>query len=290
MRKYDVLVVDLDGTLLGSDGSVSVRNIKAMQKARDAGMEVIVATGRTWAECGEAIRATQMPANGLVICAGGSLMCEAGTGRTIERKAMQSDVVREVVSMLVDDAHRALVLKDRHAVGYDYLLVGSADLDAASKWWFKKMPVEVRTVGSIEEDEHPEDSIRAGAVACRSRLSPLAGRMKELMSDRAAMQHWSAVTESEAVGATTHLLEVFHKDVNKWTMVSAWCGRSGIDTLRVAAIGDGLNDVELVANAGLGIAMGNSIDEVRRVAKKTVADHDADGAAEAIERIVLGEW
>ncbi len=52
--RYDLLVIDLDGTLLRSDGTVSLRNRKALEQARDAGMEVIIATGRSHAESREA--------------------------------------------------------------------------------------------------------------------------------------------------------------------------------------------------------------------------------------------
>jgi len=78
--------------------------------------------------------------------------------------------------------------------------------------------------------------------------------------------------------------------VNKWTMIEQHCRRNGIDQSRVAAMGDGLNDLELIRNAGLGIAMANASPEVAAVADRMTEDHESDGVAVALERILSGEW
>jgi HAD superfamily hydrolase (TIGR01484 family) len=288
--RYDVLVIDLDGTLLRSDGSVSPRNMKAVHKARQAGLEVVVATGRALNESREVLEAIQH--DGLVVAAGGALLCEAATGRTVDRRPMPHDVVTYAAQSLLDDGHKVLILKDAHATGYDYLAVGGPEreLDPASQWWFEKLGVEVRHINHLHEDAHPADTIRTGAVACESRLAPLAQRLKRELGDRCCLQHWSAVTATHAIGSDTHLLEIFTPNVNKWTMIEGHCRRLGIDRCRVAAIGDGLNDVELVANAGLGVAMANSSPAVLAAARFTTLHHDDDGVAEAIDQILGGAW
>ncbi len=203
---------------------------------------------------------------------------------------MPHHLVREVTQWLIEHDHRALILKDAHATGYDYLLVGDGDLDPASRWWFDHMGVQVREAEHADGDAHPHDTVRAGAVACASRIEPLANRLRRELGDRCFLQHWSAVTSTAAIGSATHLLEVFDPHVSKWTMIAAHCARANIDTSRVAAIGDGLNDVELVANAALGIAMANAGPEVRAVARRLTDHHDSDGVATAIDRLLSGAW
>lgn len=286
--RYDVLVVDLDGTLLGRDGCVSPANCAALGAARRAGLEVIIATGRALRECRGCLASVEH--DGLVIAAGGSLLCEASTGRTLLRHAMPRDLVKDVAQPLLADGHKLLILKDAHATGYDYLAVGSAPLDPASQWWFDHLQVDVRHIDDLAADEHPDDSVRAGVVASEGQLKPLATMLRQTLGDRCFLQHWPAVTATHAIGSNTHLLEVFRSHVNKWTAVRSWCERRNLNVHRVAAIGDGLNDVELVANAGLGVAMGNAIPEVARVADCVTADHDHDGVAEAVTRILDGEW
>jgi len=163
-------------------------------------------------------------------------------------------------------------------------------MDPASRWWFAQLPARIRHLESLDHDEHPEDSLRAGAVGCSSRLAPIAGALRAQLGDRCFLQHWSAVTESAATGSSTHLLEVFTANVNKWTMISSHCQRKGIDPKRVAAIGDGLNDVEMLRNAGLGIAMANAGPESKAAATRITNDHNHHGVAEAIDRILREEW
>jgi hydroxymethylpyrimidine pyrophosphatase-like HAD family hydrolase len=203
---------------------------------------------------------------------------------------MPADLVHEITVWLLRHDHPAMILKDAHVTGYDYLIVGDGVLDPASLWWFERMGTTTRRAAAVHEDLHPHDSVRAGAVACASRLAPLAAQMRSELGDRCCLQHWSAVTATHATGAPTHLLEIFDACVNKWTMVRELCRREAIDEQRVAAIGDGLNDVQLLENAGLGIAMANSGPEVTAVAQRITDHHDDDGVAVAIERLLSGEW
>jgi len=285
---YHTLVIDLDGTLLARDGSVSIENRRALERARENGLEVIIATGRALVESIPAIEA--IGHDGLVVAGSGSLLCEAATGRTLDRRVLDREVVHHAGEVLIANGHKLLVLKDAHATGYDYLAVGAADLAPASQWWFKQLRAQLRFADDLHADEHPNDSVRAGVVAGEEELAPLAESLKQEIGDRAYLHHWSAVTESEATGSNTHLLEIFCCGVNKWTMIESYCRMRELDPSCVAAIGDGLNDIELVSEAGLGIAMANADDRVRRVADQTTADHNDHGVARAIDKILSGAW
>ena len=283
-----MLVLDLDGTLLDRRGHVSDANRNAIERARNAGLQVLIATGRALVESRDPLR--QIDYQDLIVAAGGSLLCDVATGRTLDRQVMPSDLVGDVTRVLLEYEHKVLVLKDADRSGYDYLAVGAGELDPASEWWFEAMSSTVRFVTDLADDPHPDDTLRIGVVASGGELAPIARRLRAELGDQVFLQHWPAVTSTHATGSATHLLEIFNPRVNKWTMLESHARRQEIAVQRIAAIGDGLNDVELIRQCGLGIAMGNAGDSVMEVADQVTADHDDDGVAAAIDRILDGIW
>lgn len=281
-----MIVIDLDGTLLRRDGTVSAGNRAAVARARAAGVAVIIATGRALVESRRAMHAINH--EDLLIAAGGSLLCCVKSGRTVQRRVMPRETVRRATDALIGHGHKVLILKDSHATGYDYLVLGPGELDPASRWWFEQLPVAVRFVEHLDEDPNPDDTVRAAVVAHGVELSSIALDLKSQLGDSVFLQHWPAVTETHATGADTHLLEVFSPNVNKWTMIEQLCETRSIDPARVAAIGDGLNDVEMLRESGIGIAMANADPRAAAAADITTGDHHDDGVAEAIELILSG--
>ncbi|MFD2613267.1 HAD family hydrolase [Paenibacillus gansuensis] len=86
--------------------------------------------------------------------------------------------------------------------------------------------------------------------------------------------------------ASPSKLDVNPAGISKGHAVEAICRARGIPLKQVAAIGDGLNDESLLRRAGLGIAMGNAVDEVKAAADWVTADCDSDGVAKAIQYIL----
>ena len=83
-----------------------------------------------------------------------------------------------------------------------------------------------------------------------------------------------------------HILEFVAPDSGKWAGLRWVAERAGIGPEAVAAVGDDLNDVEMLRGAGLGIAMGNAAEAVLEAADRSVAGNDAAGVVEAIEWVL----
>ncbi|MHC4793279.1 MAG: HAD family hydrolase, partial [Planctomycetota bacterium] len=108
---------------------------------------------------------------------------------------------------------------------------------------------------------------------------------REELGDRVVLQAWEAVVESEVAGDRIHLLEAFDPSVDKWTMLD-WIARTrGFEREAVVAIGDGLNDVGMVGNAGVGIAMENADPRVVAVADRRTGP-PGTGVGDAIRRLL----
>jgi hydroxymethylpyrimidine pyrophosphatase-like HAD family hydrolase len=288
MTRYEAIIVDLDGTILQADGSVRADDVAAVARARDAGIEVIIATGRTFTEARSACAAVGH--DGLVIGASGALVSDAATGHTIERRTLSSRVVDVVVDHVIDAGHKVLLLKDRDVADCDYAAVGAAPLHPVAQWWFQDHGLAVDEHDEHADDPHPDATLRCGAMGDAETMATLSGQLRETLGASAHVLNWEAVTAVHDREPAPHLLEVFGAGCNKWTAVQAICERRGIDPCRVAAIGDGANDVEMVRHAGLGVAMGNANAAVLAVAKRVTSNLRDGGVAVAIEQIVAGRW
>ena len=283
---WSLLVIDLDGTFLAPDGTVSNANRAAVDRMREAGIDVLFATGRCRNETLHVLGAAGY--TGPVIVAGGALLAESACGTTIDRLAMDPDVVHEIVEHLHDDGHASLVLKDHHAVGYDYLIVGGHDLHPVSEWWMDTFDLTCRFVDRVEDDPDPEHTIRVGGIGAAPVMEGVAAKLTETLGHRTRMLNWPAVTASHLTGDPIHIVELFEPTVDKWTMTVRHCDRCGHDPTRVIAIGDGLNDIGMLTSSALGIAMGNAEPHVQSVADWTTATNHEDGFAMAVDRILEG--
>jgi hydroxymethylpyrimidine pyrophosphatase-like HAD family hydrolase len=222
---------------------------------------------------------------GVSITAGGSQLV-SNTGETIVRDIVDVDISTEVAIQIIQYDLRCLLLKDTSVCESQYVLVGDAPLHPASIWWFETLGISVLEVLHIDDDPWPEHTLRAGAVADKKQLLPIASRLEVSLAGKAKLQHWSAVTCSEATGSSTHLLEVFGKSVDKWNMLKHHLGES-IDPSKIIAIGDGLNDIEVFQQAGFSIVMDNADENVQQYADVIAGRHDEDGFAEAMRRWIL---
>lgn len=303
MPRYDLLAIDLDGTLLNSRRQVSPANIAAIHAAREAGMQVVICTGRGLVECAEVLGSIDQ--TDPVVVAGGSIVSCPATTRTLHRFSLNQSLVERAVPRLLGHGHAVMILKDPVAAGYDYLIIHGPSrhaLDPVTLWWFEKMKVKVRYADHVHEDEHPEHTVRLGVCALSGVLNTLHDDIHQSFGEHATMHHFPAVLEPEhaariPAGQKLHILEVFDRAASKWSAIRWVAERPNngstprnIPASRIAAIGDEVNDLPMIREAGLGIAMGNAVPAIRSAAKRHTRSNDEDGVAHAIDNILSGAW
>ncbi len=294
--RYDMLALDLDGTVLDSKSKVRPAVAEAIARAREAGLVVVICTGRGLPESREALDAIAQ--TDPVIVAGGSIIAEPTTGRTLHRFPMHPTLTTRLTETLLSKGHPVLVLKDPHAAGYDYLIITGRrrlSLDPVTQWWFEEMAVTIRLATSVETDPHPEHTVRVGVCARAAELTELETLVRKGFADTVTLHNFPAVVAPDdathwAGGAVAHILECFDARADKWNAVQHLAAARGIDPNRIVAIGDQINDVPMIRGAGLGIAMGNAIEEVRTLADHTTGSNDEEGVALAIDMVLRGEW
>jgi hypothetical protein len=287
MGRPDLLAIDLDGTLLSADGTVSHANIEAMQRAASEDLPCVIATGRTASECGEILDAISY--DGPLIAASGALLLDVRVGQTLDRHVIPySDVAIIARSVLRRNAV-PMLLKDRAQTGgVDYVVVGRQPMHPVSDWWFEATSATFTRVDCIEEDPFPDDTVRIGAAGTPEECEPMVVDVQHSLGSAVHARHWEAVTSSSKAGSIVHLLEVFHPDSDKWTMLKKLCKMRGVDCGRTAAVGDGVNDIVLIDRCGLGVAVENADHRVLAVSDATTGSHHNDGVADLIHDLLDG--
>ena len=292
--RYDLLAIDLDGTLLGPGAVLSDANIEAVDRARRAGLRVVVCTGRGLAECRPFLE--ELGQRDPVIVAGGAITADPVSGETIDRFAMDPGLVGRVAGVLLEAGHAVLVLKDAGATGYDYLVLTGDDgvePDPVTLWWFERMRVRVRYARATRDDTDPGDTVRVGLCTDAHISDALAGVLRERFGGEIILHSFKAVVSSRLEGEgvrAVNILEAFDPAGGKWAALQRLARKWGVPRERIVAIGDEINDLEMIRSAGLGVAMGNAIDVVRDAADRVAPPHDRDGVAHAIDRILEGAW
>jgi len=285
-----LFAIDLDGTLYGRGGTVSSANVRAIAAARAAGHRVVVATGRSWLESREARHALRDLADGddVLIGAGGALVSNLLDGRTIDRDPVDTATAAAVARCLVSHGHHVQLLQDPDAAACDYLLLGER-LDPTLSWWLERYGHRTRSLAGPPAEAQLGHTVRVGTVTTAGALRGVVAELRRDLEDRLTIHHWHAVGPPEGRDRP-ELVEVFAPGTSKWRTIERLCRRWRIDPADTVAIGDGLNDLEMIREAGIGVAVQNADPRIEEVADRRVASHDRDGVAEAIAAVLDERW
>ena len=154
---------------------------------------------------------------------------------------------------------------------------GDAPLDPATSWWFRIHDIRMHH----GPDPHPGSTLRAGAVGPPSVMAQSADAVRRVMGSRVHVQHWGALTEADAVVDRPHLLEIFAPDTDKWTALLAL----GVKPEQVATVGDGHNDLRMLASAPWSLSQMMAIRKPSHV-RSVVSSHRAGAVAEAVAHLL----
>jgi len=289
---YELIAIDLDGTLMGREGAVSTENLEAIQRARRAGVGVTICTGRVLAECHSVLDALEQ-LDPVVVSGGAQIACSRER-RTLDGLALDAMLIDRIAELSRGHDLAMLVQKDRDHSGFDYVVLHEGEtLHPVLELWMdrqskKASGVEFRV--STEGPLHDYPSVRAVASGDASEIARLSELLSRELAGLAMVHAFPLSTYVDEGREPPHVLEVFPVNADKWSALQRLAARLGVPERRIAAIGDQANDVQMLEGAALGVAMGEAPDFVKSAADRvseTCANH---GVARAIDRILTGEW
>lgn len=272
-----MIAIDLDGTLLSQEGTVSERTKAAVHRALEAGLLICFATGRNWTESRTVLEAVAHYDS--AVFAGGAMVIDTKQEVTLHRMMMQPHLAAEVCQMLEDGGYAALALQDTGVTGVDYLITDEVPLNEATRHWMSATDAIVSRISRLGDYPH-EHTIRVGIVAEPDEISRVQRELEARFAERILCQ-------SLFVSAyNVKVLEIFDPAVNKWEGILHIARRHGLEPEQIIAVGDDINDLPMIQNAGLGVAMGNAQPQVLAAADRVIGANHQDGLAEFLEELV----
>jgi Cof subfamily protein (haloacid dehalogenase superfamily) len=259
---FDLIALDLDGTLLNSREEVSPGNRNAIRAALDAGIRIVLVTGRG---VDTPIRLSkELNINLPIICCHGALTKDFVANRTLGH----IPVPMQYAKPMVEYAEREGLTIALYSEESFYRLEG------------QKLYMEDMRGPNWREVRTFADVMHTAPTFIRFLGEESVQAMEREFGDLPL--HFKRETWFDFVEVA-----VTSREATKQRALARLCADFQIPAERVLAIGDSRNDVPMLRWAGLGVAMGNSLPEVRQSVRYVTATNDEDGVALAIRRFGL---
>lgn len=281
--KYKLIAVDLDGTLLDDGLNISARTVAAVDKYRQRGGIFTIATGRSNASV-----ARYLPSLGLdsrsvkMVCHLGCTVVDSATQK-IERV---NGIDRDVASRLLKfAAPRCAVVQI-----YDLDGMNIERVTELTKNYYSALGIEPRAVGDLSlfaataERELLKVILILDARKHREVTELLTAEFPEL---RFIQSTAPLLATLKTDGFEPAMIECVARGIDKGWGIKYLADYYGIPLSDVIAIGDSFNDAAMIKAAGLGVAMGNSPEPIKKLADVVADDNNADGVAKIIEKYCL---
>lgn len=255
---------DIDGTILGHDGKISDRTIRAFHACRDAGVELVFVTGRPprWLHPLE----DQLGHTGTVICSNGAVVWDLEEGRLVSARSLALDAVFETRRIIKQLRPSALFAAET-LTGF-HLEPGFIENDS-SELLSEFAPAPLASTLTAD------DAVVKFLAIVRH------GTADEFLAEVSpAVAHLASATHS---APTVAMLELAVPGVNKAVTLAEYAATLEIDAADVVAFGDMPNDIEMLRWAGDGYAMASGHPEAIRAAGQQAPHFDDDGVAQILE-------
>ena len=273
-KEIRMIAADMDGTMMDSDKNISERTWDAIDRAGARGIYIVPASGRLLSMLPERLK--NHPAVRYAVCANGASVIDIKTGEYIFRSGLSWEKVLELV--------RLFISKGMHVDVF---------ADGASYTWKRE--------GDLTDGYDMEDWVRELVRSTRIQVDSLeemvmqAGHLERLnffykTEEEKAWMYEFFKSDPELVVAESIFcnLEVSSSSTSKGAALAWLAEYLGFSMENVMAVGDGDNDGAMIRMAGIGVAMDNALDSIKKDADVLTASNDEDGVALAIEKWAIG--
>ena len=273
-----LLAIDIDGTLLNSDGQVPDANRVAIARAMDAGVEIVLATGRRYDFARPVFEAVPGP---LTLILSNGAIVKTREGHTLMRHLLPRRIAHAVLALVPEHRDSAAVIFDRPREGQVVYEAIDWEHPQHHRFFATNRPY-LSEVMPLEDclTEDPVQVMFTGG--CSDMLRVLE---KLECAHGAAGDYAVALTEYEHRDFS--LVDVVRAGCSKGSALREWAAARGVPPDAVMAVGDNHNDLPMLEFAGVPVLMGNAADDLKALGWAVTSTNDEAGVASAIETFVL---
>lgn len=269
--KIELVALDLDGTLLNSKKEVTSEVKQIMTQKSEEGIIFTIATGRAYSELFSVLNQTETPR--YAILANGAYTIDLTTGEIIDKRLLSMDDVRAVYDAM---AGRNMIFE----LYTDTTVYSSFD---------SRERIEEYGLGYITELIERSRTYVEDMGSFISTYSGDVAKVNIFFTDEQQRSDALKVIKTLPYNSTCQLkynIEINSKGVNKGVALEALATHLGMDRFNVMAIGDNMNDKEMLEYAAISVSMYNAIDEIKLISNYFTKSHDEDGVAFALKHFL----
>ena len=275
-ERIGIVALDLDGTLLDSQKRISAANRKALERVAADGVQIVPTTGRFFGMMPEAVR--DLPFVRYAITINGAEVYDRFEDKVVDRGEIPLENAIALMELL--DGYDVIYQCYRNDWGWiTEAMRNKADEYATDEHYLKMVREYMQPVPDLKNhlrETAAEGDVQKVMLFSRNDIEP----EHELETiTRAVAEHFPDI---RVTASTCNNLELNISSAHKGRALECLAGHLGLTLANCMAFGDGMNDLTMVESAGIGVAMANAVDAVKRVAKMVTASNDDDGVAKAL--------
>lgn len=265
---YKLIALDMDGTLLRGDKTISDTTKSALERAREKGVKVVLASGRPLDGLTRYLEELDLIGEEeYVLSFNGALVQNTKTKQIIAKTALDGRDVKYLYNLSKE-------------VGVNIHAFLSAGLATPKMSRYTELEA---TMNNIRVDTIDFDTVDDNDEVAKIMMID----EPEILEEAIKKLPKEIYEKYTVVRSAPYFLEFLNKESNKGEGVKALADHLGIDAKEVICVGDAGNDLDMIKYAGLGVAMGNAFPEVKEIANFITKSNEEDGVAHVIEQFIV---
>lgn len=282
---YKFIAIDIDGTLLNSTGELTKYTTETIKKVTDMGIKIVLTSGRVT----DSVKgiANRLNTDRHIICDNGATIVDIDTKEIVFSKYIEKGTIINLVDFCLKNniyymvfTNKEIIVKDLKHMAFAFYkqrhhlkdeATGISQIKFAGIDYIKQINEPFTRIIICDEDRSIYNSI-VNMLRSFDDIELLAAPhvSNKIIKDG-----------DKEIFLSYSYAEILAKNTNKWTAIKELTNKLGIKREEIIAIGDNFNDIEMIRNAGLGIAMNNGSPVAKQVARVIAPSNDEDRSSKS---------